>query len=415
MNYDRLKSDGTASGTSLGAEDRGVLGEESWWQTPSGAGVAVTHKTALGLSAYLAAITVLSTDIAVLPLTVYRRFDDRSREKQPQHAVHELMTRSPDGERTPIAWRRSWMFHALHTGNGFAEIERSQRGRPIALHLLDPGTTEPLYVNKKLAYRIGSGRIIPSADVLHISGVGYDGLTGFDPVRLQSETLGLGLAAQSYAADHFANGSDPGGVLRIPKRLDEAGYKRLLAGWEARHQGPGKRKRVALLEEGAEFQQTETNPEDNQLVDTRKFQVLEAIRHTRVPPNKVADLSQAHLANLEASNLDYLMTALLGWLETIEQEINLKLFTRGEWLNGYYVEHNVDALLRGDIRTRFEAYSKAITGGWMSRNEVRARENMNPIPANQGGDLYTVQSQNIPLGQSGANASNAGNAQTDSA
>lgn len=399
-----LKSDGTASGTGFVApEERAIQGEATWWQPASSSGIAVTQKSALQLSAYLAGITVLATDLATLPLDVYRRVSDTTREPQRKHAVHEIWRRSPDGERTPLSWKRSWLSHALEVGNGYAEIERTGRGSPAAIHLLDPETTYARRVEGKLGYQLGNGRWIPAANVLHIAGLGWDGLSGYNPLRLQSETLGLGLAAQSFASDHFANGSEPGGALEIPHKLkDQAAVNRLRDGWEGRHGGPGRRHRVAVLEEGAKFNPISTDPEKSQLLDTRKFQVLEAIRSLRVPPNKVGDYSQSHLANLEASNLDYLMTALLGWLESIEQECGLKLFTRGEWLNGFYVEHNVDALLRGDIKTRFAAYGQAVGGGWMSRNEVRSRENMNPIPVEHGGDLFTVQSQNIPLGQTGA-------------
>lgn len=405
MSFATLQSDGSAAGTGFVApEERAIQGEETWWAPVSGAGIAVTQKTALGLSAYLAGITVLSTDLAALPLKVYRR-TSKGREEQPKHPVHELMCRTPDGERTPIAWRRSWIAHALEIGSGYAEIERTGRGAPSGLHLLNPEGTYAQRVEGRLGYRLSNGRWLPATNVLHIAGLGWDGLTGYNPLHLQSETLGLGLAAQSFASDHFANGSEPGGALEIPHKLkDQAAVNRLRDGWENRHGGPGRRHRVAVLEEGAKFNPISTDPEKSQLVETRKFQVLEAIRALRVPPNKVGDYSQSHLANLEAANLDYLMTALLGWLETMEQELNLKLFTRQEWLDGYYVEHNVDALLRGDIKTRFAAYAQAVGGGWMSRNEVRARENMNPISSQDGGDLYTVQSQNIPLGQSGNGA-----------
>ena len=404
MNFAALRSDGTAVGTALATskpEERAVLGEELWWAPTASSGVAVTPKTSLQLSAFLAGLTVLGNDIGVLPLRLYQRINKTTREERDDHPNHELLARSPDGERTPIGFKRAIIGHAAQHGNGYAEIERTGRGRPAALHLLDPETTRAERIGGKLGYRLRDGKWLPAANVVHISGFGFDGLTGYDLVRVQNEVIGLGLASQSFAADHFANGSEPGGVIETPHRLNSDAFLRLRDSWDARHGGPGKRFRTAILEQGAKFNATSTDPEKSQLLDTRKFQVLESIRMLRVPPNKVGDLSQAHLANMEASNLDYLTTAILSWLIAIEQEFNLKLLTRQEWLAGYYHEHNVETFLRGDIRTRYAAYSAALDRGWMSRNEVRAKENMNPIPAKDGGDLYTVQSQNIPLSQTG--------------
>jgi HK97 family phage portal protein len=217
-------------------------------------------------------------------------------------------------------------------------------------------------------------------------------------VRLLQRVIGIGIAEDTYVADFFANGSESGGTIEIPGRLkDNDAVERLRARWDGRHQGPGKRHKVAVLEEGAKYNPTSTEPEKSQLLESRKFQVLDVVRPWRVPPHKVGDFSESHLANIEASNLDYLTTALMGWLVGIEQEFNLKLFSRSEWLAGYHVKHDVSVLLRGDLKSRFEAYSSAIRDGWMSRNEVRRNESKNPIPKDQGGDLYTVQMQVVPI------------------
>jgi HK97 family phage portal protein len=149
------------------------------------------------------------------------------------------------------------------------------------------------------------------------------------------------------------------------------------------------------------WKSTGTDPEKAQLLDTRKFQVNDIARPWRVPPHKNGDFSQAHLSNIESSNLDYMMTALMGWLETIEQEFSLKLFTDAEWAQGYYVAHDTHALLRGNVLGRYQAYEVALRNGWMSRNEVRRRENLNPIAPDDGGDVFTVQAQMIPIADVG--------------
>lgn len=290
------------------------------------------------------------------------------------------------------------MLHALTGGNGYSEIQRLGRGRPHALHLLDPGSTEPEETAARLVYHLRDvGRTLPHTSVLHVAGLSLDGLVGLNFVRLLRQAIGLDRAAETSAANYFANGSEPGGVIETPQKLNPEAKLRLRDGWEGRHGGPGGRHRVAVLEQGASWKATGTDPDKSQLLETRKHQVLDVIRAWRVPPHKAGDLSQAHLANLEASNLDYLMTALVGWLEAIEQEFNLKLFSRSERAAGLYCEHDVNALLRGDIKSRMAAYSTGLRDGWTNRNEVRRRENLNPIPAEEGGDTYTVQAQMIPL------------------
>lgn len=404
MNLDRLKSDGTPEGTALDApapEERAIAGEELWWAAPSSAGVTVTEKTALQLSALLAALNTLSTDVAVLPLDCYQRQPDDSKRLDRAHPVNELLTRSPNGETTPLRWKQALMGHALEYGSGYAEIQRKGRGTPYALHLLDPSITHPKRVDGKLVYDLGNGKTLEPANVLHIAGFGFDGLTGYNFVRLLSDAIGVGLAEQGYAADYFANGSEPGGVITTPQKLGKPGRENLVEGWNLRHGGPGKRHRVAVLEQDAKWTATSNDPEKSQLIEARKFQVIDVLRPWRVPPHKAGALDNAHLANIEASNIDYLMTALMGWLKAIEEEFSFKLFSRAEWLAGYYLEHNVDALLRGSINGRYQAHEIAIRNGWRSRNEVRRTENENPIPSDQGGDLYTIQAQVVPLDQAG--------------
>jgi HK97 family phage portal protein len=398
--FDRLNSDGHSTNLTPEPEERSIPGEELWWPPGGSSGVVVTERTALRYAAVLATLNTVATDVAVLPLNVFQKLAAGGRREARDHPVEELLTRSPNGgDSTPLAWRQALMGHALEYGNGYAEIVRRGRGTPYELHLLDPETTRAYRREGQLGYQLGgvAGGWLEAANVLHVAGLGYDGISGYSFIRLINEGIGLGMGAQTYAADFFGNGSESGGAIETPLKLNPEGLKNLRDGWEGRHQGPGRRHRVAILEQGAKYSPTSTDPEKTQLLETRKFQVLDVVRPWRVPPHKVGDFSQAHLANIEASNLDYLMTCLIGWLEAIEQQFNLKLFSRAEWLAGYYVEHNVNALLRGDIATRFNSYEVALRNGWMNRDQVRDRENLNPMGAAEGGDIYTVQSQNIPL------------------
>jgi HK97 family phage portal protein len=399
VNFD-LTSDGTT--TTRAAPEERLIGEEYIWTTPpTSAGMYVTSRTALESTALLATFNVIATDVAMLPLDVYQRLPGGGRRNAVEHSNDEILTRSPDGETTPTRWRQALMGHALAFGNGYAEIERVGRGRPYKLHLLDPETTHVERREDRLGYRLADGKWLESANVLHVAGLGFDGLCGYNFVRLIRQAIGLGAAAESYGADYFANGAEPNGYIKTPMPLNPKAKAELREGWFDVHGGAGKRHKTGVLSGGSEWVSTSSDPEKTQLVEVRKFQLNDVVRPWRVPPHKVGDFSQAHLANIEASNLDYLTTALMPWLKAIEQEFTFKLFSRAEWQMGYYVEHNVNALLRGDIASRFSAYEIATRNGWMSRDEVRQRENDNPMGEAKGGSIYTVQSQNIPLDQVG--------------
>lgn len=402
MSFAGLHSDGTPNGTAWtdpGEAEGRVQGESTWWVggvAHSPIANAINERSALRIPAVLSSTNVVSTDVSLLPLNVFQKLPGVGSRDANDHPVDELLTRSPDGVRTPLNWKRAWMGHALIHGNGYAEIQRLGRGTPYKLHLLDPETTHAEARGDLDGYRIDGGGWLEAANVLHIAGFGYDGLCGYSFVQLMRQTLGLGLAAETFGADYFANGSEPRGVIETPERLKGQARRDLEENWQADY-GGANRHRTAVLMGGAKFNPITNNPESSQLLETRKFQVLDSIRPWRVPPHKVGDFSEAHLANIEASNIDYLMTALMSWLVAIEQEVNLKLFTRAEWKAGYYVKHNTNALLRADTMRRFGGYEIATRNGWMNRDEVRALEELNPIGAGGGGQLYTVQSQNVSL------------------
>lgn len=386
-------------------EDRSITGEELLMSGMAGtAGVIVTERTALQLSSLAAVVNVLSTDVAVLPLNVYKRRPDGGRDRVADDPRDELLCLSPDGQRTAMNWRQSWMVHALLYGNGYAEIQRNGRGIPVAFHLLSPDQTHSCLESgtNRLVYRINGGsKTLPPENVLHLSGFGFDGLNGFPLVRLLRQAIGVGLAEEGYTADFYGQGSDPGGTIEVPQKLGRDGRRNLRESWEEKHRGYGQRHRVAVLEQGASFKPNTGDPEKAQLVEARRFQATEVARTWRVPPQKYGDYSQSHRANIEESNLDYLMTSLMCWLVAIEQQCHLKLFTRAERLAGYYVEHNVNALLRGDIQSRFEAYGRALADGWLNRDEVRAMENRGPIGEEEGGTKYLVQLNQTTLDQIG--------------
>lgn len=405
MDFDRLRANGEVGGTSFAgdAEARAIPGEELWWPPGSTAGVVVTEQTALGLTPVLAAHNTIASDVGIMPLEIYQRMatdDYRIAYEKPQRY---LMRRSPNrGESSPSKWFAALMGHALSRGNGYAEIQRTGRGDPWKLHLLDPRNTRfERDADKRPGYRTGS-TWIEAANVLHIAGFGYDGINGYNFVNLIRTALGLSIAAEAYASDFYANGSEPGGIVEFPGKFKTKEAKeRLRDGLEGRHQGVGKRHRIAVLEENAKWHSTSIDPEKSQLTENRRFQTEDCVRPWRVPPQKYGNFEHAHPGTIDALNLDYLISCLMGWLTGIAEECNLKLLSEAEFAAGYFFQHDTEALLRADVLTRYRAHEVAVRNGWVSRNEIRRAEKKPPIPADQGGDLYTVQAQVIPLDMAG--------------
>lgn len=374
-------------------ESRYVQGEEIFLPPASDtAGVVVNERTAITFPALLAVLNVVAPDMAMLPCRVYQQEAGGGRRLATEHVVDDLLNVSPDGETTAMSWREALVGEALLHGSGYAEIVR-KGARPASLHLLAAATTRPVRDSKKrLWYEIAGGESLPASKVFHLAGLGDDGISGWSFVRLIRKAIGVGLAEEAYQGDFFANGSDPGGVIEMPGAIkDRAKRKQFLEDFNVRHAGVGKRHKTALLEEGAKYNPTGVDPEKSQLLEARRYQLLEVARPWRVPPHKVGDYSQAHLANLEASNQDYLNTALMQWIVRFEQQAALKLFSPAERKAGFYVEHTVEALLRGNLLARYQAYEIAIRNGWISRDEVRRKENMAPIGEAKGGGKYTVQ------------------------
>jgi HK97 family phage portal protein len=360
--------------------------------TPALSGVLITPQTALTFTAVYAAINVIATDTASLPLRVFKRLEGGGCRPAPEHYADRLLFRSPNGETPSMRWRQAGMGHVLGWGNWYAEIEHDNAGRPIKLELLSPSQTKPERdKNKQLYYALKDlNKTLPPRKVIHVAGLGYNGLEGYSPIGLAREAVGLGKGAEEFGASFFGNGAIPKGLLKLKKKLSPDAIENLRRTFGNRHQGTRNGSTMGILEEDMDWVNTQISPEDAQFLATRQFQVVEIARIFRLPPHKIGDFSQAHLANVDAANLDYLTTSLMPWLEAIEQELNLKLLTEQDRLDGYYIEHTMAALLRGDMRARGEFYKTLRDLGAINPNEIRQKENMNPIAPDEGGDKFLV-------------------------
>lgn len=392
-------------GATGGAWGGPVMGMSSFLPSPVMSGVAVTPELSLAFAPVFAAIGVISTDVAVLPLRAMRRSREGGRRPATAHPAFDLVYCEPNRNTSSMRFRQSQTGHALGWGNGFAEIVRDGVGYPRELHLLSPKPTDTWPERTRdgrIFYNVDGGRrTLLGEDVLHVAGLGWDGLSGYSPIALQRQAVGLGIAQEQFGASFYGNGSTPRGALKVKKRLNPEGIRNLRESFEAVHQGTVNANRLAILEEGTEWENISINPVDAQYLESRKFQVVEIARIYRVPPHKIGDYSQAHLANLEASNLDYLNTTLIQWITCWEQELDRKLLTRRERAHGLHFAHDLTALLRGDMKSRAEYYRARFDVGSLSPDEIRDREGDNPLEGGAGRATY-VQLNLAKLGPGGS-------------
>ena len=368
--------------------------------SPGDAGVPVTEQIALGYAAVYACIRVVAESVATLPIGVYRHLE-RGKQPERKHAAWSLLNRAPNPEMGAFTFRETLTAHCAGWGNGYAEIERTGAGLPVALWPLRPDLTTPIRQNGKLVYecrsRIGPARYLDPSDVLHVCGLGFDGLVGYNPIRLHKPSIGHGLAQEKYSSRFFANGSQPGGIIEYPGAVDQIALQKFRANWENMHSGPDAAHRVGILDGGAKFNATTIDPESSQLLESRKFSVIEACRIFRVPPHMIADLERATFGNIEQQSIDFVTYSLMAWLVRWEQEINRKLFLPSE-ADDYFAEHQTGELLRGDAKSRYEVYAMGRQWGILSVDDCREEENLNPLPDGKGRE-YLVPLNMHPAGE----------------
>ena len=363
-------------------------------------GSSITPDTAWNYSAVYAAIRLLAETVAQLPLSLHQK-TGADRNPAVDHPLYGMMHNNPSNMMTSFVWRETHMGHVLSWGNGYAYIEREHvTGRPKSLQLLSPKDTvvdtdrngDLIYVTKinNREYTIDQN------DILHIQSIGTDGVCGKSPITLHRETLGLSMRATEFGAEFFGNGASLGGILKHPGGLGKEGRAKLKSAWD-KLKGSGYQG-VAVLEEGMDYTRIGIPPDDAQFIETRKFQITEVARIFNIPPHMLRDLEKSAFNNMTEQSIEFLRFTMTPWLVRWEQELNRKLLTKNEIAEGYYFKFMTNGLLRGTQDARYEAYGKAINDGWLSRNEVREFEDLNPV---DGLDEYLVPLNMIPSDQLG--------------
>lgn len=375
---------------------RGLLG---MGLAQSVAGPMVTPSTALTNTAVLACVRVITESLASLPLIVYRQ-RGRSRERATELGLYELLHDQPNGELTSFEYRELKFAHCLLWGNGYSEIEWSEAGEVLGLWPLNPAVTEPVRYNGKLYYvtQVGNETIsLPAWRVHHLKGLGIDGQRGLSMIRLAMNAIGLGLATEEFGGRFFSNGARPGVVLKHPGILSDQAHERLKNSWDASHQGLSNAHRVKILEEGLDMETLGIPPEEAQFLETRKFQLAEVARIYRVPAHMVNDLDHATFSNIEHLSIQFVTHSLLPWMVRDEKAMRRDLLV-GNQRKKLLIKYLVNALLRGDTSSRYQAYSIGRQNGWLSTNDIREMEDMNPV---DGGDVYLQPLNMAPIGEDG--------------
>ena len=375
-------------------------------------GKPVNERTAMQTTAVYACVRILAEAVASLPLHVYEYQDDGGKKLVYDHPLYYLLHDEPNPEMTSFVFRETLMSHLLIWGNAYAQIIRDGAGRVLGLYPLLPDKMEVQRDDKGNIYYVYSrnsdenpmfkeyGNIkLKAEDVLHIPGLGFDGLIGYSPIAMAKNAVGMTLACEEYGASFFANGANPGGVLEHPGVLKDP--SKVWESWNSVYRGVSNAHKIAVLEEGMKYQQIGIPPEEAQFLETRKFQINEIARLYRIPPHMVGDLDKSSFSNIEQQSLEFVKYTLDPWVIRWEQSLQRSLLLPGE-KGKYFIKLNVDGLLRGDYQSRMNGYAVGRQNGWFSANDIREMEDMNPIPDEEGGNLYLINGAMTKLADAGA-------------
>lgn len=357
-------------------------------------GVSVTPDSMMQLSAVFTCVRIRSEDMGKLPCILYRRLTDANgksagKQRAVDHPAFSLMRFAPNPYQTAMEFKQLLQAWVDTRGNGYALKEFDARGQVVALWPLNPTWVTVLYVpgTWERFYRVAWPRMdtvtYPAEAILHLRGMTLDGFMGLSPVAYHRETIGLGLAAERYGAAFFGNSAQPNGALKVPHVLDKPAADTLRAQWEEKYKGVDNRGKLAIFDGGMEWVQTGMNNTDAEYLATRKFQNHQVYGLYRMPPHKAGDIERSTNNNIEQQSLEYVTDCLLTEMVRWEQTLWRSLLSEEERKTMFF-EYMPDMLLRGDQKSRYEAYAIGRNWGWLNADEIRDKENMNPLPDGKG-------------------------------
>ena len=377
----------------------------------SNSGKPVNERTAMQMTAVYSCVRILAESIAGLPLHLYKYNDRGGKEKAIDHTLYRLLHDEPNPEMSSFVFRETLMTHLLLWGNAYAQIIRNGKGDVMALYPLMPNRMKVDRDDKGNLYYEYSHRTdeantmkestvkLKPTDVFHIPGLGFDGLVGYSPIAMAKNAIGMAIACEEYGAKFFANGAAPSGVLEHPGTIKDP--EKVRESWQGKFGGSENANKIAVLEEGMKYVPIGIAPEQAQFLETRKFQLNEIARIFRIPPHMIGDLDKSSFSNIEQQSLEFVKYTLEPWIARWEQTIQRSLFNEKE-KRDYFAKFNLEGLLRGDYESRMKGYSVGIQNGFMSPNDIRELENLDLIPDEDGGNLYLVNGNMLPLTMAGS-------------
>ncbi|GHU69204.1 portal protein [Clostridia bacterium] len=372
--------------------------------TPSGQ--VVSERSAMQLTAVYSCVRILAEAVATLPLHLFKRTEDGGKEPAYNHPLYQILYNEPNDDMNSFVFRETLMSHLLIWGNAYAQITRNGRGQVTGLYPLLPNKMEvSRAANGELVYtyyrdwdeiaeqRKGAIITLRRDDVLHIPGLGFDGLIGYSPIAMARNTIGIALATEDYASRFFANSATPSGVLEAPMPI--ANKEKLRKDWHTQFSGANSHN-IAVLEDGLKFHQMSLNNTDAQFIESRRFQMEEIARIFRVPNHLLGDLEKSSFNNIENQSLSFVKYTLDPWVSRWEKSMQQRLLLPSE-KRDYIIRMNLEGLLRGDLKSRYDSYAVGIQNGFMSPNDVRGIEDWNLIPDEEGGNGHYVNGNMLPL------------------
>jgi len=355
---------------------------------------------ALTLTAVWCAIRLLAESVSSLPVSVYSKQANGDKLEDSKSPIYNLVKFKPNYYQNKITFFEFIMLSICTEGNSYVQIVRNNSGTPVQLICLSPSNVTVVVNNNELFYQIDGGAVLDSSDVLHFKTITDDGVTGLSPIDQCAKALNWGVSLEEFGSTFFSNGAKPSSILQTDRALSDTALQRLKTSFNNNYGKLKNSNSTIVLEEGLTFKPISISPEQAQFLSSRQFSIEEVARIFNVPPHMLKDLSKSSFNNIEMQSQEFVTYTLMPYITRIEQEMNLKLFRSNE-LGKTFVEFNVNGLLRGDVKSRTEAYKTAITNGYMSINEVRQKENMNSI---EGGDKHFMQMNMTTIDKIGEDA-----------
>jgi HK97 family phage portal protein len=353
-------------------------------------GVRVNARTAMRHAPVFSCVRVLAESVGQLPLNLFEETGNQ-RQKAKKHPLYNLLHIAPNDLQTSQEFVEMIVAHLALRGNFYAFINRGLSGDrirellPLNADAVAPKLSQDgARVLYDVQFADGRRDVLPAEKVFHVPLFTLDGFRGVSPIEYARDAIGLNIAIERHAARLFANGASPGGVLETDNVLTDEEYTRIRESWEAKHQGLDNAHRVAILEHGLKWAAVGLSAEDAQMLESRRYGRTEIAGIFRVPPSMIADLERATFSNSEQQARTFVDYTLMPYLTRIEARIRLRLLAEKDQAN-HFAKFNVNALLRGDMKSRGEFYTRQVQNGALSPNEIRELEDQNP---REGGDIY---------------------------